>query len=61
MPEKDYDDEDVESFMNGLKIAMLDLSKKHSIECFPAIVAVPITMLHRTLKQYEEHREKDDE
>lgn len=58
MPDE-IDDVDVESFIHGLKVAILELSKKHSTpECFMAEVAVPLTMLHRTIKRWEGHRHK---
>ena len=47
-------DEDIEAFVNEMKRVILELANKHSLRCFPAIVAVPISMLDRILKAWKE-------
>ena len=52
MNDKNHD-EDITNFINELKKTIYDLSKKHSLVNFPVMIAVPITMLHRCLQQWE--------
>ena len=49
----DLTDADVMNFINELKKVIYDFSKKHTLTSFPVMIAVPITMLHRCLKQWE--------